>query len=102
MFSCRSVRSLMVNHMQISFRPQISFRVVLMIQAVTGLSSNQIHPLMVHFPIALLMVAPVFVLLGAVLRDARGRNMLFSALLIMCLGTAGTFAARLSTTMAVA
>jgi uncharacterized membrane protein len=51
---------------------------------------------MVHFPIALLMVAPVFVLLGAVLRDARGRNMLFSALLIMFLGTAGTFAARLS------
>lgn len=67
-----------------------------MIQAVTGLSSNQIHPLMVHFPIALLMVAPLFILLGAIVRDARSRTLLFSALLIMCLGTAGTFAARLS------
>lgn len=47
------------------------------------------HPLIVHFPIALLFVAPLFVVLGIVLR--RSRLFLWAALLLMAIGTAGTF-----------
>ncbi len=61
-----------------------------------SLSFDQLHPVLVHFPIALLLIAPVFVLLGAFQPSTRGRTLLFSALLLMCLGTIGTFAARLS------
>lgn len=52
-----------------------------------------LHPLIIHFPIALLFVAPVFVLLGAALGPRRGRPMLYSALLLMVLGAASTFLA---------
>ena len=51
-----------------------------------------VHPLIVHFPIALLLVAPVFVVLGLVV-GARSRVFAVSALILMVLGTAGTFVA---------
>lgn len=54
-------------------------------------SWDGLHPLIVHFPIALLLVAPLFVLLGVVLR--RGRPFLWAALILMAIGTAGTFLA---------
>jgi uncharacterized membrane protein len=54
-------------------------------------SWDGLHPLIVHFPIALLIVAPLFVVLGIVLR--RGRSFLWAALLLMVIGTAGTFVA---------
>lgn len=57
---------------------------------------NELHPVLVHFPIALLLIAPLFVLLGAFQPNTRGRTLLFSALVLMCLGTAGAFAARIS------
>jgi uncharacterized membrane protein len=47
------------------------------------------HPLIVHFPIALLFVAPLFVVLGIVLR--RSRLFLWAALLLMAIGTIATF-----------
>ena len=50
------------------------------------------HPLVVHFPIALLFVTPVFVVAGLLLRD-RGRPFLLSALALLVLGTAGAFVA---------
>jgi uncharacterized membrane protein len=50
------------------------------------------HPLVVHFPIALLFVAPLFVVAGLLLRD-RGRPFLLSALALLVLGTAGAFVA---------
>lgn len=50
------------------------------------------HPIVVHFPIALLLVAPVFVVIGLVLRK-RGTPFAISALVLMILGTIGTFAA---------
>ena len=54
---------------------------------------NALHPLIVHFPIALLLVAPVFVLVGAALRPEKSRPFLLSALLLMVLGTAAAYVA---------
>ncbi len=50
-----------------------------------------LHPLIIHFPIALLFAAPVFVFLGAILGPRRGRGMLYAALLLMVLGTVSIF-----------
>lgn len=52
-----------------------------------------IHPLLVHFPIALLLVAPVFVVIGLLRKPERGFALLVAALILMALGTIGTFAA---------
>ncbi len=57
---------------------------------------NALHPLIVHFPIALLLVAPLFVVLGGLLdvrTPGRGRAFLVTALLLLALGTAATFVA---------
>ncbi|QDU87509.1 hypothetical protein Pla175_08710 [Pirellulimonas nuda] len=53
-------------------------------------SWDGIHPLVVHFPIALLMVAPLFVLLG-ILFPRRGFSI--GALVLMVLGTASAWVA---------
>ena len=53
---------------------------------------NGLHPLVVHFPIALLFVAPVLVVLGLVARN--GRKYFFaSALVLMVIGTVALFMA---------
>lgn len=57
-------------------------------------SWDGLHPLIVHFPIALLLVAPLFVVLGMTLR--RNRPFLWAALLLMAIGTAATFIAVLT------
>lgn len=57
-------------------------------------SWEALHPLVIHFPIALLLVAPLFGLAGALLRPERGRWLLISALILMIAGTLGTFLAR--------
>lgn len=49
-----------------------------------------LHPLVVHFPIVLLLVAPVFVILG-VLMPKSSRAMYFAALVLMVLGTMSAF-----------
>jgi uncharacterized membrane protein len=54
-------------------------------------SWDGLHPLIIHFPIALLFAAPLFVVIGAALGPRRGRPMLYSALLLMALGAASTF-----------
>jgi uncharacterized membrane protein len=54
---------------------------------------NGLHPLVVHFPIALLLIAPLFVVVGAALPSAKGRPFLVSGLILMALGTAAVFAA---------
>jgi uncharacterized membrane protein len=52
---------------------------------------NGLHPLIVHFPITLLLVAPLFVVVGGVLAPSKGRTFLISALILMVLGTASVF-----------
>jgi len=52
-----------------------------------------LHPLVVHFPIALLLVAPLLIVVGLLLRPEKGRSFLVAALLLMVLGTAGSFLA---------
>lgn len=49
---------------------------------------NHIHPAIVHFPIALLTVAPLMVLLG-LLWPAQRRGLLTAALVLLLLGGAG-------------
>jgi uncharacterized membrane protein len=52
-----------------------------------------VHSLIVHFPIVLLLLAPVFVIMGAVPSAARKRLFLGSALTLMILGTGMTYLA---------
>lgn len=54
---------------------------------------DSLHPLVVHMPIGLLLVAPVFILLGALLSPARGKPYLIAAWVLMLLGTFSTFVA---------
>ena len=56
-------------------------------------SWDALHPLVIHFPIALLLIAPVFVFVGALLAPAKGRPYLMAAMFLLLLGTAGTFIA---------
>jgi len=51
---------------------------------------DALHPLIVHFPIALLLVAPLFVVIGLVLPRS-GRGFLVAALVLMALGTVATW-----------
>lgn len=52
---------------------------------------NELHPLVIHFPIALLLVAPLFIIEGVIANPQKGRPFLIAALVLMLLGTAGTF-----------
>ena len=53
-------------------------------------SWSELHPVAVHFPVALLLVAPLFVLVAAL---SRSRGWFAAALLLMALGTAGAWVA---------
>lgn len=46
---------------------------------------DAVHPMIVHFPIVLLLVAPLFILLG-IMRDHWGRVFSVSALILLVLG----------------
>src|SRR3974390_3084136 len=54
---------------------------------------TELHPLVIHFPIALLLVAPLFIVVGIVINPQRGRPFLVTALSLMALGTVGTMLA---------
>lgn len=56
-------------------------------------SWDALHPLIIHFPIGLLLIAPVFVLIGALRPAEKGRAYLLAALILMLLGTASIFVA---------
>lgn len=53
-------------------------------------SWDGIHPLLVHFPIGLLLTVPLFILLSFVLPKS-GKIFSFSALIIMALGTTSVY-----------
>lgn len=55
-------------------------------------SWDGLHPLIVHFPVALLLVAPLLILLALVVRAHR-RGLLLAALVLMAVGTATTWIA---------
>jgi uncharacterized membrane protein len=56
-------------------------------------SWNGLHPIIIHFPIALLFIAPLFVIVGMVIGLLKGRPFLVSGLILMALGTASIFVA---------
>lgn len=56
-------------------------------------SWDALHPLIIHFPIALLLVAPIFIVVGAVLQPAKGRAYLIAAMILLLVGTAAIFVA---------
>lgn len=56
-------------------------------------SWDALHPLIIHFPIALLLIAPFFILVGAALTPARGRPYLMAAMALLLAGTASIFVA---------
>lgn len=51
-----------------------------------------VHPIIIHFPIALLLVAPVLIVLGLIYRD-QARGFFYSALILMIIGTLGAYLA---------
>jgi uncharacterized membrane protein len=53
---------------------------------------DHLHPLVVHFPVALLLVAPLLVILGALWKK-HASGLLLAALLLMALGTAAAYVA---------
>ena len=54
---------------------------------------TELHPLVIHFPVALLLVAPLFIIIGIILNPQKGQPFLVGALVLMLLGTVGTFLA---------
>jgi len=54
---------------------------------------QSVHPLIVHFPIVLLLIAPLFIVIGVTSRPARSFPFLLVALILMALGTASAFVA---------
>lgn len=56
-------------------------------------SWDGLHPLIIHFPIALLLAAPLLILIGAFMRPKAGRTMMLAAFILMLLGTISVFVA---------
>jgi uncharacterized membrane protein len=54
---------------------------------------ESLHPLVVHFPIVLLFVSPVFVLVSTVLPPLKGRPYLIAGLALLLAGTASLYVA---------
>lgn len=54
---------------------------------------QQIHPLVIHFPTALLIVAPIFILIGILRPPELAPPFLMCALLLMVLGTFASYVA---------
>ncbi len=54
---------------------------------------DSLHPLIIHFPIALLFLAPLFIGISAILTPPKGRPFLITALIVLLLGTASLYIA---------
>ena len=56
-------------------------------------SWDGVHPLVIHFPIVLFLLAPVFLLLASFAQADKRNTLLISALLVMVLGITSVYAA---------
>jgi uncharacterized membrane protein len=56
-------------------------------------SWDALHPLIIHFPIVLLLLSPLFILISALLSPQRGRPYMVVALSLLLLGTGTLFIA---------
>jgi uncharacterized membrane protein len=56
-------------------------------------SWDAMHPLLIHFPIVLLLLSPLFVVIAAAIRPPKNRPFLTSALITLLLGTVSLFMA---------
>jgi uncharacterized membrane protein len=54
---------------------------------------DSLHPLIIHFPIALLLLCPIFIAISAAIRPPQGRPYMIAALVVLLLGTASLFVA---------
>ncbi len=54
---------------------------------------DSLHVLIIHFPIALLLLSPLFIAISAVLKPPRGKPYMVAALIVLLLGTASLFVA---------
>lgn len=54
---------------------------------------DSIHPMIIHFPIVLLMISPLFLVLGSIMTPARGLPYRLTAFFLLLLGTASLFIA---------
>jgi uncharacterized membrane protein len=54
---------------------------------------DSFHPIVIHFPIVLLLLCPLFVVMSAVLRPPKGRPYMIVALIVLLLGTGSLFIA---------
>jgi uncharacterized membrane protein len=57
---------------------------------------DSLHPMIIHFPIVLLLVSPLFLLISAALPLPKGRPYMLVALLLLLLGTGSLFLAAAS------
>jgi uncharacterized membrane protein len=73
---------------------QNAFREVLVMITLPPIPSWEgLHPLIIHFPIVLLLISPFLILIGAFLPREKGRALLYTALGLMVVGTLSTFLA---------
>ena len=56
-------------------------------------SWDALHPLVIHFPIVLLLVAPLFIIIGAALQPSKGHSYHLAGLALMLAGTVAVFVA---------
>jgi uncharacterized membrane protein len=65
----------------------------IMLQFLPMPAWDALHPLIIHFPIVLLLVSPLFIVISATLPPPRGRPYMMTAIVLLLLGTASLFIA---------
>ncbi|MES2221841.1 MAG: DUF2231 domain-containing protein [Acidobacteriota bacterium] len=55
---------------------------------------DALHPFVIHFPIVLLLLSPMFIVISAILPPPRGKPYMMIAIYFLLLGTASLFIAR--------
>jgi uncharacterized membrane protein len=64
-----------------------------MLEVPTIPTWDAMHPLVIHFPIVLLLLSPLFILISALMPSGKGRPYLIVALVVLLLGTGSLFLA---------